>query len=87
MDYFFSLGIIDAPKTVKIPNINPTIGTPVCCIGIAVVAAFNVVGFAFCVVFIGFTFGSDIGFTGALLIVIFVFNVCSSTLVDMLEVP
>jgi hypothetical protein len=40
--YFFSLGIIAPPKTIRIASINPAIGTPVCCNGIVFVSAFIV---------------------------------------------
>jgi len=28
--YFFSLGIIVPPRTIRVASINPAIGTPVC---------------------------------------------------------
>ena len=40
--YLFSLGIIDPLTIIRIANINPAIGTPVCCNGILVVSAFKV---------------------------------------------
>ena len=48
------------PNTKKIARINPAIGTPVCCIGISFVFAFNVAVTIFAVVigsviFVGFT--------------------------------
>ena len=40
--YLFSLGIIDPLTIIRIANINPAIGTPVCCNDILVVSAIKV---------------------------------------------
>ena len=40
--YFFTLGIIVPPRTIRIASINPAIGTAVCCMAIVSVSAFTV---------------------------------------------
>jgi hypothetical protein len=41
--FYFLRAAIDPPIIDRIASINPNIGVPVCCIGIVVVAAFNIV--------------------------------------------